>query len=92
MLYHISGLHAILFQNDIPLYGYNTFYLSVWAVGSFGCFHLFFFFFPLFRAAPTGHGGSQARDRIGAVADGAHHQAASTTYTTTHSSARSITH
>ena len=45
MLYHISGLRAILFQNDIPLYGYNTFYLSVWAVGSFGFFLLFFFFF-----------------------------------------------
>ena len=52
----------------------------------------FFFFFSFSGAAPTGHGGSQARDRIGAVADGAHHQAASTTYTTTHSSARSITH
>ena len=32
-----------------------------------------FFFFGLFRAAPTTYGGSQARDRMGAVAAGLHH-------------------
>ena len=34
---------------------------------------IFKFIFCLFRAAPAAHGGSQARDRIGAVAAGLHH-------------------
>ena len=33
----------------------------------------FFFFFGLFRAAPTASGGSQARGQIGAEAIGLHH-------------------
>ena len=33
----------------------------------------FFFFFCLFRAESTGHGDSQARDQIRAVATGLHH-------------------
>ena len=37
----------------------------------------------LFRALPAAHGGSQARGRIGAVADGLHHS---------HSNARSERH
>ena len=32
----------------------------------------FFFFFSLFRAAPTAYGGSQARGPIGAVVTGLH--------------------
>ena len=40
----------------------------------------FFFFFGLFRAAPTAHGSSQARDQIRAVAACLHHS---------HSNARS---
>ena len=35
--------------------------------------YLFFFFFGLFRAAPTACGGSQAGGGIGAVATGLHH-------------------
>ena len=42
-----------------------------------------FFFFGLFRAAPTAYGGSQARGQNGAVA---------ATYTTAHRNARSLTH
>ena len=38
---------------------------------------LFFFFF-LFRAKPTTHGGSQARKLIGAVATGLHHSHSNT--------------
>jgi len=50
---------------------------------------LFFFFFGIyiytyiFRAAPTAHGGSQAKGRI---------RAAAATYTTAHSNARSPTY
>ena len=36
-------------------------------------FCLFYFFFCLFRAAPTTYGGSQARGQIGAVAITLHH-------------------
>ena len=59
----------------------------------------FFFSFCLFRAAPTAYGGSQARGQIGAVGTGLGHghskrqtQAMSSTYTTAHSNARSLTH
>ena len=36
------------------------------------CFSTYFFFF-LFRAAPTAYGSSQTRDPIGAAAAGLHH-------------------
>ena len=59
----------------------------------------FFLFFGLFRAAPMAHGGSQARDPIGAVATGlcqshsnaSQTQDASATYATTHSNTESLT-
>ena len=58
----------------------------------------FFFFFNLFRAAPVAYGSSQARCGIEAVAAGLCHsysnnqiRAVSVTYTTTHSSSRSLT-
>ena len=35
-------------------------------------FHIFFFFFCLFGAAPAAYGGSQARGLTGAVASGLH--------------------
>ena len=61
---------------------------------------IIFFFFGLFRAAPTAHGGSQARGRIGATAASLRQshsnvsqiQAASATYTTAHVNAGSLTY
>ena len=56
------------------------------------------FFFNLFRAIPAAYGGSQARNRIGAVAVSLHHsqtrqiQASSATYTTAHGNTWSLTH
>ena len=57
------------------------------------------FFFGLFGVASVVYGSSQARDRIGAVADGLHHGsqqhgiwAASATYTTANSNIISLTH
>ena len=57
------------------------------------CVYLFCFF----RATPMAYGSSQARDQIRAVAASLHHskhgiQAMTTTYTTTHGNARSLTH
>ena len=70
--------------------------------GSHFIMSLFFvclFGFCLFRAAPSAHGGSQARGQIGATAAGLHPQpqqhqiwAASVTYTTAHGNVRSLIH
>ena len=57
---------------------------------------LFLFVFLLFRAAPKAYGGSQARGQIGAIVAGLHHSHAdlsmSSTYTTAHGNARSLSH
>ena len=41
-------------------------------------FFMLSFFFLLFRAVSAAHGGSQARDQIGAVATGLHHSHSNT--------------
>ena len=61
------------------------------------CFFVLFFLFVFcpFRAAPSAHGGSQARGPIGAVAVAAglcQIQATSLTYTTARGNAGSLTH
>ena len=57
---------------------------------------LLLFFFLLFRAEPMAYGSSQGWGRIGAVAAGLHHsqgiRVTSTTYTTAHNNAGSLTH
>ena len=59
---------------------------------------IFFSVFAFSRAAPVARGGSQARGLIGAVAAGLHQSHSnsgsepSTTYTTAHSNAGSLTH
>ena len=67
-----------------------------WADSFF--FFFFFGFFVFSRATSVAYGGSQARGPIGTVAASLHqpqqrqNQAASTTYTTAHSNAGSLTH
>ena len=62
------------------------------------CIVLYCIYFCLFRALPTAYGGSQARGLIGAIATGLHHSHRTPdlsrvcTYTTAHSSARSLIH
>ena len=57
---------------------------------------LFIYLFLLFRATPSAYGGSQARGRIGAVANGLHHSSVGIyqvlAYTTAHSNLGSLTH
>ena len=66
-------------------------YSTAVALGSWNFF--FFFFFLLFRATLVAYGGSQARGQIGAVATSHSHTGSEpATYTTVHSSARSLTH
>ena len=59
-------------------------------------FSVFFFFFVLFKAAPTAHGGSQARGLQSHSCQPQPQQrqiwASSVTYTTAHGNARSLTH
>ena len=55
------------------------------------CYALSFFFFLLFRAAPTAYGGSQARGRIRATAAGLHHSSQQHQILSPQSEARSQT-
>ena len=71
----------------------DHFYIEVWF------FFFFLVFFCLFRAAPVGYGGSQARGPIGTVAAGVMPEpqqcrirAVSVTCTTVHGNAGSLTH
>ena len=61
---------------------------------SLSFFFIFFFFFVFSRAAHTAYGGSRASGRIGAAASAQQGQiqAASTTRTTAHGNAGSLTH
>ena len=66
-----------------------------WRISS--TFILFYFYFFLFWASPTAHGGSQARGWIGATAAGLHHSHNSGSeprlqHTTAHGNTGSLTH
>ena len=101
-----------LWKGELRRWGRITFY-SIFLVLIFEYFHmyinpsnehtwfyLFIYLFCLFRAAPTAHGGSQARGLIRAVAAGLHHSHHNVrsepclrpTYITAHSNAGSLTH
>ena len=76
---------------------YHIFLIHSFVDRHLSCFHVLIYL--LFRAAPTAYGGSQARDRIGAVlvayitaTDEIQIRASSATYTTAHSNAISLTH
>ena len=62
------------------LYRYLKPIHSLSLISTFSSITIFFFFFGLFRAAPTAHRGSQARGQIRAIAAGLYHS---------HSNARS---
>ena len=71
------------------IFKYNTISIKI--------FFVFFVLFAFSRAAPTAHGGSQARGLIGARAADLHHSHGNAgsepfaTYTTAHSKAGSLT-
>ena len=87
----------------VPLWQLPVCSLYLWICFCFVFVHLLcflFFIFCFFRAATTAYGSSQARGRIGAVAAGlcmpqpqeCGIRALSSTYTTAHSNAGSLTH